>query len=165
MRARTEREVINITRQEVAHMLGPRCGLAKGKSISKMLRDGSDKHRHEGQIWTPPQMTSSEFPIIKVLTTQKLPRTRRPHKNAFRQKGASLQGYRKLLLTTNIHAKESSGMEARERSTNKSQLYKLLQLCFKVLLQEKRLNEVWVQCNKPSLFIKRWVINVCMVTV
>lgn len=50
MRARTEREVINITRQEVAHMLGPRCGLAKGKSISKMLRDGSDKHRHEGQI-------------------------------------------------------------------------------------------------------------------
>ena len=36
---------------------------------------------------------------------------------------------------------------------------------FKVLLQEKRLNEVWVQCNKPSLFIKLCVINVCMVTV
>lgn len=50
-------------------------------------------------------------------------------------------------------------------STNQPSSYKASQLCFKVLLQEKRLNEVWVQCNKPSLFIKLWVINVCMVTV
>lgn len=125
MRARTEKEEIKVTRQEVAPMLWLICGLEKGKSICEVLRDGSDRGMHEGQIWSLLPMTSLEFPIVKFLITQKLPRTRRVLKNAFRKKGKSLQGYRKLPLTTNIHAKEFSGTEARKRSTNQSWLYKL----------------------------------------
>lgn len=50
MRARTEREEIKVTRQEVALMLWPICGLEKGENISEMFRDRSDKCIHEGQI-------------------------------------------------------------------------------------------------------------------
>ena len=67
MRARTEREEIIVTRQEVVLMLWLTCGLEKGKNISKMLRDRSDRGIHEGQIWSLLPMTNSEFPIIKSL--------------------------------------------------------------------------------------------------
>jgi len=76
-----------------------------------------------------------------------------------------LQGYRKHLLTTDIHAKGFSGMEAQRKGQPTSLGCTNSLNSFKVLLQEKRLNEVCVQCNKPSLFIKLCVINVCMVTV
>lgn len=80
--------------------------------------------------------------MLESLSTPKPPRTKRSLKNIFRQKGKAPQGYRKLLLTKNIRTKEFSGTEAHKKVNNQSWLYKLFQLCFKVLLQEKRLNEV-----------------------
>lgn len=112
--------------------MGQKTGKAKGK-CSKM--EVSMVYTREDLITS----TEEEAILRSCFYISASPKTSKDlqhQENTFRLAGKFLQGYRKYLLTTNIHAKSFSRMETqKKRSTNQPWLYKLSQLCFKVLLQ------------------------------